>query len=45
MDQTTIWLARATMIEARQKAAEAHRARAVRTPVIRSVFDRIRRSP
>ena len=43
MDNPTMWLATAKTIEARQRAAEARRARAARAPVARSLFERIRR--
>jgi hypothetical protein len=43
MDQTTMWLARAKTTEARQKAAEARRARSARTPVVRPLVERILR--
>jgi hypothetical protein len=41
MDQTTMWLATMKTTEARQKAAEARRARSARTPVVRSLVERI----
>lgn len=44
MDDATMWLATAKTIDARQRAAEARRARSVRTPLGRSLFQRIRRT-
>jgi hypothetical protein len=41
MDHATMWLATAKTTEARQKAAEAHRARSARRPVVRSLVERI----
>lgn len=43
MEDTTMWLARAKTIEARQQAANARRARSVRRPWLRTLVQRVGR--